>query len=220
MKPGDIVFLKDEFFQRFPNQSLMSNKPTLNGKDHQRPYLIALQDSENPNIFWAVPFSSKTEKFKAKFQQTMKKYNRCDTLRFGYFKNKLNAFLLQNMCPITINYVNKHYLNALGKPERISEKLRISISSAAQTVLIKSAKGIKLTYPNLSEMREVLQDELTKSFSFYENEAAPDIVPEKEKVTLQEQNPIQSFCEKWVQQHNKTVGLADMDEETDFDIEP
>lgn len=220
MKPGDIVFLKDEFFQRFPDQSLMSNKPTIDGKEHQRPYLIALQDTENPNIFWAVPFSSKIEKFKQKYQRTMEKYNRRDTLRFGYFKNKLNAFLLQNMCPVTINYVNKHYLNSFGRPETISNKLRINISSAAKNILVKSAKGIKLTYANLSEMRDALETELSKSFSFYEDEATPDIVPKKDKVTLQEQNPIQSFCDKWMQQHNKTVGSTDMDEETDFDIEP
>lgn len=219
MNPGDIVFLKDEFFHRFQNQSLMTNKPTIDGKDHQRPYLIALQDIKNPNIFWAVPFSSKVEKFKLKYQRSIQKYNRCDTLKFGYFKNRLNVFLLQNMCPITINYVNKHYLNSFGVPEAISDKLRINISLAAKQILKKSERGIKLTYSNLPEMRNALESELSESFSFYEDKQEQQPISEPEKEEIQKPDSIQSFCEKWIKQNSQTTEAPDMDFDADEDLD-
>ena len=217
MKTGDIVFLKDEFFERFPNQPLMLNKPpTADGNKHRRPYLIALQDKQNQNVFWAVPFSSRIQKYSSKYQNAINKYGRCDSIRFGIFNNKMNAFLLQNMCPIIPKYVEEPYQNEFGKPYRLSDNLTQNISKTAQKILSKAEAGIKLSFTNLIEMRETLQNELSENFSFYDDTPIPE--PKKEKNLSRSENPIQSFCEKWAKEHNQNELDSDLADDQDVEI--
>lgn len=54
----------------------------------------------------------------------MQRYHRCDTLEFGYVLGHEKAFLIQNMCPITPNYIKNEYIDSVAKiPVRIDGSL-------------------------------------------------------------------------------------------------
>lgn len=105
-------------------------------------------------------------------------------------------------------------------------------SICANKILISAGAGI-LTIPE-----NALVEFNQKLTSFYETNNPADIseflydkcisgldfesvqqMPEKEKMALQEENPIQSFCEKWVQQHSQTENQSNMDLDTDDEID-
>ena len=209
MKQGSICFLKENFFEQFSSQNLMKNKILENSDRHKRPYLIALVDKKNPNIFWAVPISSKHEKYQEKYQRSIEKYHRCDTIRFGYLFGYKKAFLLQNMCPVTQNYIDQLYCDHNGNPAHINNSLLQKITYAAEKILKKNSAGIHLTYANIDEMYQELENELFE---------ARIIEPKKISVEKKE-NAVQAFCEKWARQQSaQESDDMDIDDTEDYDV--
>ena len=47
MDIGKLYFVKDEFYERFPNCGLLENKETLHGKEHNRPCCYLFKNSPN-----------------------------------------------------------------------------------------------------------------------------------------------------------------------------
>jgi len=82
MDDGHFYFLHDNYFIDFPDPKLEKNKETINGEFHNRPCFCAFAADSN-QIFWLIPFSSKTEKFKAIYQRKIARYGKCDTILFG-----------------------------------------------------------------------------------------------------------------------------------------
>ncbi len=65
MQEGKFYFIKDEFINKFNfNGLLMMNHIIVNGKRHDRPCFFALKDNNVKGIYWMVPLSHKTEKYK------------------------------------------------------------------------------------------------------------------------------------------------------------
>jgi hypothetical protein len=69
---------------------------------------FAFSDKNQPDIFWLVPISSRIEKYKFEEQKKIKKYGRCNTIRFGTVLGRECAFLIQNMCPVTNRYITPY----------------------------------------------------------------------------------------------------------------
>ena len=83
MPRAQLYFLSNEYYQDFPDDKLMQNKDTIDGVPHSRPCFFAFSDARIPEIYWIVPISSKYEKYKRIEQDKIKKYGRCNTIRFG-----------------------------------------------------------------------------------------------------------------------------------------
>ena len=60
---GHFYFLKQEYFDDFPDPFLMSNKESVNNELHNRPCFYAFEDDVHPGLFWLIPVSSKVEIF-------------------------------------------------------------------------------------------------------------------------------------------------------------
>ena len=112
MENGHFYYIKDQYFEDFPDPHLMKNKETVEGQVHDRPCFYAFQDKKT-ELYWMIPFSSQVEKFHGIYEQKMQKYRQCDTIVFGEVMGHEKAFLIQNMCPIIEDYIKNEYYDFL-----------------------------------------------------------------------------------------------------------
>ena len=111
MEQGHFYFLKDEYFVRFPDENIQRNHEMIDGMLHDKPCFCAIKG--NNNIFWLIPISSKVDKYHRLAEKKIEKYGRCDTIKFGNVLGFEKAFLIQNMIPVTDNYVKSEYVVAV-----------------------------------------------------------------------------------------------------------
>ncbi len=96
---GYVYHIKDEYFIKANDPSLMQNKENGN----YRPTFYCMRD-EKTSLLWLVPLSSRIEKFQAIYDKQVKKYGNCLTIVMGEYDGKQAAFLLQNMFSYVSNY--------------------------------------------------------------------------------------------------------------------
>lgn len=157
MKKGYLYFLSDEYFQKFSNEKLMTNKEITNGEIHNRPCYYSFQDDDDKRIFWMIPVSSQTRKYKQEYDRSIKKYNMCDSISFGYVKGEYNAFLLQNMCPVTRKYIlNQYYYIDNHEPVSIPSDLRRELNAKARKIIRLAKLGKQLTFTNILKIKQEL----------------------------------------------------------------
>lgn len=103
MKERGFYIIKDQFFIVFPDPFLKGNK------GEHRPHYYALRDKAT-GLIWMIPMSSRAAKFQAIIDKKLARGKPCDTLHICRLDNGiLNAFLLQDMFPITDDYVSGEY---------------------------------------------------------------------------------------------------------------
>ena len=155
MENGHFYYINDQYFLDFPDDKLMQNKETVNGVAHDRPCFYAFQENST-GLFWLIPFSSQTNKFKAIYEKKVAKYGKCDTIAFGEVLGFEKAFLIQNMCPVLPQYIKNEYLDKKAVPVRISGDLEKEIISKAKKVLALQRKGINLIFPDVMKIEKEL----------------------------------------------------------------
>ena len=142
MLRAQLYFLSNEYYQSFSDDKLMQNKDTIDGVPHSRPCFFAFPDAQVPKIYWIVPISSKCEKYKRIEQDKIKKYGQCNTIRFGTVLGRNTAFLIQNMCPATENYLTP-YIDKNKQPIRIDGRVAADVEKNARNVLAWQNAGQK-----------------------------------------------------------------------------
>ena len=89
----------------------------------------------------------------------MQKYKQCDTIVFGEVLGYEKAFLIQNICPITENYIkNEYYDSRAHIPVRINGQLEKELKQKANKILALQRKGIKLIFPEVLAIERELLD--------------------------------------------------------------
>lgn len=161
MLPAQLYFLSDQYYLDFPDDKLMKNKDVINGIPHNRPCFFAFRDSKIPDIYWIVPISSRVEKFKQLEQDKIKKYGRCNTIRFGIVLGRETAFLIQNMCPATEKYLTA-YIDKNKQPIRIDDRVAADIEKNARTVLSMVKRGAKVIFPDVLKIYRGLEEQSAK----------------------------------------------------------
>lgn len=139
MNKYGFYILKDEFFTKF-------NDPYMKGnKFENRPHYYCFQD-ESDGIYWVIPLSSQIKKFKAIIKSKQEKHKPCDIIyicKLG--TDKENAFLIQDMFPITEKYIKRSF-DVGNKPlTLVNEKDRKIIEQKAKRILNLINHGIKFT---------------------------------------------------------------------------
>lgn len=156
MDIGHFYFLEDQYFIDFPDPYLMKNREVMNGIVHDRPCFCAFYDSST-GLYWMIPFSSKTNKFHTIHRQKIQKYGHCDTIIFGDVLGHEKAFLIQNMCPVTPQYVKNEYIDSASNlPVRLDGQTEKEIIQKAKKVLALQRKGIPLIFPDVLTIEEEL----------------------------------------------------------------
>ena len=99
--------------------------------------------------------SSKLEKYKKIIETKELKGKPCDTLHIAKLdNNKESVFLIQDMFPITSQYIEREYTIAGNHLKITSEHLAKKIDKKSRKVLSLIKKGIKFTptQPNAMEI--------------------------------------------------------------------
>ncbi|THF82663.1 type III toxin-antitoxin system CptIN family toxin [Cohnella fermenti] len=121
---GNFYFIEDNYFADFPDPQLMSNKDLAGDQERNRPCFYSLKD-EATDLYWMIPISSQIDKFQRHYDKKLKKYGDVDTLVFGFVLGKKKAFLIQNMFPVTRDYIKNEYIDrATAQPVRIKASLQ------------------------------------------------------------------------------------------------
>lgn len=184
MNEGIFCFISDDYLKKFSNHNLMENKETINGETHNRPCYYTFKDGESP-IYWVVPISSQFDKYKEIYDEKCKKYNDYDGIVFGYVLGRKAAFLIQNMCPITDEYIIEEYIDSTTNTcVSIPTKLKKEINAKARKAVRLYRRGIKIVFANILEIESVLIAELSQI------EAQQEVAPATAPVQL---NDINSF---------------------------
>ncbi len=161
MIKGNFYFLKEKYFEDFSDPYLERNKEYENGILSGRPFFYAIYNSST-KIYWMIPISSKVSKYKKIEEKIISKLGRCDTIVFGKVQGSEKAFLIQNMCPATDEYIDSEYMNKIsGTPNRVFESTEKEIISKANSVLARVRKGRKnLIFPDVLSIEKILLKEI------------------------------------------------------------
>ena len=138
----------------------MKNKETLNGVKNDRPCFFVFPDNKINGILWLIPITSNYEKYKAEYDKKVARYGRCNTIRFGTVLDTQAAFLIQNMCPITIKYIREIYVDKNNVPIQIDNRIVKDIVYNARYVLAKAFKGVNIIFPDVRTIYKALQNQL------------------------------------------------------------
>lgn len=153
---GGFYFIADRYFTDFPDDKLMRNKEHIGGQNHNRPCYYAFSDHPT-GLFWLIPISSQIEKFRQVHDSKVSKYGRCDTIHFAHVLGEIRAFLIQNMCPVTEEYIIHRYVDAsTDSPVRMNAKPAAEIEKKAKKVLVLHRQGKSLIFPNVLEIERQL----------------------------------------------------------------
>lgn len=159
MPQAQLYFLSDQYYQDFPDDKLMQNKDIINGTLHSRPCFFAFEDSRIADIYWIIPISSRYEKFKRIEQDKIRKYGRCNTIRFGTVLGRNTAFLIQNMCPATEKYLTA-YVDKNNCFVRIDGRVAADVEKNARNVLAMARRGAKIIFPDVFKIYCGLEQQL------------------------------------------------------------
>ncbi len=136
----------------------MQNKENGN----KRPCYYCFKSKKYDNIIWFIPISTKIDKYKKVYNNKIEKQLKLgkkisvDTLVFGKVANTFSAFLIQNMFPVTKQYVENQYLKN-KVPIRVSNRLQTEIIYKANKVLSLYKHGMKnIIFPNIDRILEQL----------------------------------------------------------------
>lgn len=153
VESGKFYFIKDEFFELFKNYELMQNKENGN----KRPCYFCFKDTENPNIIWFVPISSKVEKYKRIYDNKIKNRKKVYNFVFGKVLGEEKAFLIQNMFPTKEEYIEEKY-KTNKKDVEITIALQKEVIETASNVIKLAKKGINIPFYDIIEMKKYLLD--------------------------------------------------------------
>lgn len=155
---GCFYFIKDSFFDIIDDPELMQNKENGN----KRPCYYCFKNKEYDNIIWFIPVSTKVDKYQKIYDKKIQKQIKLgkkpsiDTIVFGNVANTYSAFLIQNMFPVTEEYIESQYIkNKVAI--KLSNKLQTEIINKAIKVLNLYNHGMKnIIFPNIDRILEQL----------------------------------------------------------------
>ena len=147
---GCFYFIKDSFFDVIDDPELMQNKENGN----KRPCYYCFKSKEYNNIICFIPVSTKVDKYQKIYDNKIRKQIKLgkkpsiDTIVFGNVANTYSAFLIQNMFPVTEEYIESQY---------IKNKVAIKLSNKLQEEIIYKASKVLNLY-NLGMKNIIFSD--------------------------------------------------------------
>ncbi len=147
MTKGHFYFLTDEYVKKYSSCGIMGNHEINDNETGGRPCFFAIQDDAHNDIFWMVPISSKIEKFQQILAYKLQKYPTYDGLEFGFVRGRQAAFLLQNICPVKAEHIEREYIDSnTNQPVIINNHTVLkNVTTKAKKLINLTKKGIKCT---------------------------------------------------------------------------
>lgn len=175
MTPNTLYFIKDEYFVDFTHTDNKPNKVKDENGEHNRPCYYAFEED---GIYWMVPVSSQYEKYHKIYDKKIEKYGVCDTIVLGYVKGNKNAFLIQNMIPVTQEYISNQYIDkSTSLPVKISKQTKKELNAKVRKVLRFARNGKILTYTPILQIEQMIRSQIT---NYPEVASTIETVPNKD----------------------------------------
>ena len=150
IKQGYAYHIKDEYFIMAEDEHLMKNKEDGN----YRPTMYCIKDNKY-DIYWMIPISSQYDKYADISSEMLRKGKKCKGIVLGKYDGKKAAFLIQNMFPVTLKYID-HVHTRNGNPVPVNRKLQEMIRKNTKSLIAISEKGIKVTFTDIIRLRNRL----------------------------------------------------------------
>ena len=153
MKKTGFYIIKDKFFEDMSEPYLKGNKAG------NRPHYYCFEDT-NTGIYWMIPLSSRIDKYKRIIEKKEKAGKPCDILHIVRLDDsRESAFLMQDMFPITEQYIEREYTIAGNHLMLTSEHTIRVIEQKARKVVGMLKNGVKFTptQPTVMAIREKLE---------------------------------------------------------------
>lgn len=150
IKQGYAYHIKDEYFTTAKDEHLMKNKEDGN----YRPTLYCIKDNKY-DIYWMIPISSQYDEYADIRSEMLRKGKKCKGIVLGKYDGKKAAFLIQNMFPVTLKYID-HVHTRNGNPVPVNRKLQEMIRKNTKSLIAISEKGIKVTFTDIIRLRNRL----------------------------------------------------------------
>lgn len=158
IQTGYVYHIKDSYFKFANDTKLMINHD--NGGT--RPNYFCIK-RDNSDIMWFVPMSSQIEKYKKLQQEMIKKYGKCNKIVIGNYRGKDQAFLIQNIFPITAKYID-HIDTVNNKALQVAKPTRLDIIKNVEEAFKLKDKGIKgIIFPDVDKIAKKLIKEIEQS---------------------------------------------------------
>lgn len=141
IKEGYVYHIKSSYFDFINDEKLMKNHEG----NSTRPNYFCIK-TENNEIMWFIPMSSKVEKYKSIVKDKISKYNKCDTIVIGNYRGRDHAFLIQNMFPITPKYID-HIDTVKGKAIQVPSETRREILDKVNKIFRLKSRRNKFNIP-------------------------------------------------------------------------
>ena len=153
---GRLYFIKDEFFDHIGEKYLKANKEAT-----QRPHYYAFKD-DSTGLLWVIPCSSKIDKYKNIIQQKIENHKKHDHIQIIKVNGIEEAFLFQDMFPITEEYILNPYIKQNVFMEIKDVKKLENIKKNAKNIIKLMRHGVKFTptQPDVIRIENILIKEL------------------------------------------------------------
>ena len=156
MQIGHFYFILDSYYKKYPNPHYMNDHAVLERQPHGRPCMCAF--TENDRIFWMIPISSKVKKFQDLHKEKVQHCGKCDTIDFCKILGHPKAALIQNMFPITEEYIKNEYMD-IGGEVRIPQKDEKRLIRKAKKILLLQRKGFNLIFGGVLEIEQQIKSD-------------------------------------------------------------
>ena len=155
MKRTGFYIVKEQFFEDMSDPFLKGNK------GENRPHYYCFEDTHT-GIYWMIPLSSRIDKYKKIVEKKEQSVKRCDILHIVKMDdNRESVFLIQDMFPITEEYIEREYTIAGNHLMLTSEYTAKIIDQKAKKVLGMLKRGVKFTptQPDVISILKKLNDQ-------------------------------------------------------------
>ncbi len=151
---GYAYHIKDSYFELVKDDNLMQNKE----KGSYRPTLYCIKDLYT-QLLWMVPITSQYEKYATIRNKILNSGKPCRGIILGEFDGQQAAFLIQNMFPITEEYID-HIHTKNGNPIPVKKDLQKVIKKNVKSLLALNARGIKVTFTDIDRLKELMMNHI------------------------------------------------------------
>ena len=155
MKKTGFYIIKDKFFEDMPDPYLKGNKAG------NRPHFYCFEDTSE-GIYWMIPLSSQIGKYQRIVEKKEQAGKPCDIIHIVKLDDdRESAFLIQDMFPITEEYIEREYTIAGNHLMLTSEHTARDIEQKARKVMGMLKRGVKFTptQPDVMAILEKLRQE-------------------------------------------------------------
>ncbi len=139
MKKTGFYIIKDKFFDDMSDPYLKGNK------EGNRPHYYCFEDTTS-GIYWMIPLSSRIDKYKRIVAKKENAGKPCDIIHIVKLDDsRESAFLIQDMFPITEEYIEREYTIASNHLMLTSEHTADIIEQKARKVMAMLKRSVKFT---------------------------------------------------------------------------